>query len=125
MGLKLNNNLRAKLKFQFQTQQCFLIMKIIVSWNGSDDESSISRYEIGLSSNSDNAIPDIASYSSAENISYFVMYHPQLSQGMMVYVMIKAINKAKISTVKVYIELSIYFKKHITKTTNERSLSFI
>ncbi|XP_072034094.1 uncharacterized protein [Amphiura filiformis] len=73
---------------------------IAIYWNGWDNESYISDYEIGFSSNPDNEIPDLSMFST-QGHSQYTMYHPDITQGMLMYLMIKATNKAHISTRKV------------------------
>ena len=70
-------------------------------WNGCDEESMISDYEIGLSSDPSNEIPDLIQYNTLGHPQY-IMYHPELSHGMTLYLLITATNKAQLSTRKVY-----------------------
>ncbi|XP_070570802.1 uncharacterized protein [Ptychodera flava] len=72
-----------------------------LSWNGKDDESGIFDYEIGLSSSSSDADPDIMPLTSTHSHQDFLTYHPNLAEGVQFYVVVKAINRAQLSTSKV------------------------
>ncbi|XP_046572648.1 uncharacterized protein LOC124280704 [Haliotis rubra] len=75
---------------------------LFVNWTGSDSESSIYNYELGLMSDpSGEAAPDILPYTSTHHHPQYQGYHPRLSEGQQFYIAIKAINKAGISTVRV------------------------
>ena len=82
----------------------YFVIQIVINWKGGDEESMISDYEIGLSSDPNNEIPDIHSYST-QGHQHYNIYHPELTQGMTFYLMIVAINKAQLSTRKVNVEL--------------------
>ncbi|XP_046557203.1 uncharacterized protein LOC124266453 [Haliotis rubra] len=75
---------------------------LFVNWTGSDTESGIYDYELGLMSDpSGEAAPDILPYTSTHHHPQYQGYHPRLSEGQQFYIAIKAINKAGISTVRV------------------------
>ncbi|XP_071798435.1 uncharacterized protein [Asterias amurensis] len=73
---------------------------IILSWSGSDAESSIFDYEIGLSSNPSSLTPDLVTFMSASGHNRFVMYHPHISQGRVFFLVVKAVNKAQLACYK-------------------------
>ncbi|XP_071784665.1 uncharacterized protein [Asterias amurensis] len=70
---------------------------IILSWSGSDEDSSIFDYEIGLSSDPSNPTPDLVTFMSASGHNRFVMYHPHISQGNVFFLVVKAVNKAQLA----------------------------
>ena len=76
------------------------LIQIAVYWNGLDEESMISDYVIGFSSDRNNEIPDLNAFST-QGHRHYIMYHPELTQGMVVYLIIIATNKAQLSTRKV------------------------
>ncbi|XP_046557202.1 uncharacterized protein LOC124266452 [Haliotis rubra] len=75
---------------------------LFVNWTGSDTESGIYDYELGMMSDpSGEAAPDILPYTSTHHHPQYQGYHPRLSEGQQFYIAIKAINKAGISASKV------------------------
>ncbi|XP_046581223.1 uncharacterized protein LOC124288738 [Haliotis rubra] len=75
---------------------------LFVNWTGSDTESGIYDYELGLMSDpSGEAAPDILPYTSTHHHPQYQGYHTRLSEGQQFYIAIKAINKAGISASKV------------------------
>ena len=72
-----------------------------ISWMGLEEESAIFDYEIGLSSDSANPTPDLEAFRSTSGHDHTVMYHPRISQGSVFYLVLKAINRAQLSTTKV------------------------
>ncbi|XP_038062737.1 uncharacterized protein LOC119733220 [Patiria miniata] len=75
---------------------------LTISWTGGiDTESSIYDYEIGLSSDPSNPTPDLVTFMSTSGHDHFLMYHPHISQGAVFFLVLKAINKAQLSTFKV------------------------
>ncbi|XP_048243311.1 uncharacterized protein LOC124141844 isoform X1 [Haliotis rufescens] len=75
---------------------------LFVNWTGSDTESGIYDYELGLMSDpSGEAAPDILPYTSTHHHPQYQGYHPRLSEGQQFYIAIKAINKAGASTIRV------------------------
>ncbi|XP_046561789.1 uncharacterized protein LOC124270793 [Haliotis rubra] len=82
---------------------------LFVNWTGSDSESGIYDYELGLMSDpSGEAAPDILPYTSTHHHPQYQGYHPRLSEGQQFYIAIKAINKAGISTVRVVGPVTVY-----------------
>ena len=75
--------------------------QVTISWTGKDKESSIFDYEIGLSSDPSNPTPDLVTFMSSSGHDHFVMYHPHISQGSVFHLVVKAVNKAQLSTTKV------------------------
>ncbi|XP_038057739.1 uncharacterized protein LOC119729229 [Patiria miniata] len=74
---------------------------VTISWTGGDTESAMYNYEIGLSSDPSNPTPDLVTFMSTSGHDHFVMYHPHISQGAVFFLVLKAINKAQLSTSKV------------------------
>ncbi|XP_071084119.1 uncharacterized protein [Haliotis cracherodii] len=75
---------------------------LFVNWTGSDTESGIYDYELGLMSDpSDEDAPDILPYTSTHHHPQYQGYHPRLSEGQEFYIAIKAINKAALTTIKI------------------------
>ncbi|XP_046562882.1 uncharacterized protein LOC124271765 [Haliotis rubra] len=82
---------------------------LFVNWTGSDSESGIYDYELGLMSDpSGETAPDILPYTSTHHHPQYQGYHPRLSEGQQFYIAIKAINKAGISTVRVVGPVTVY-----------------
>ncbi|XP_078573997.1 uncharacterized protein LOC144860568 isoform X2 [Branchiostoma floridae x Branchiostoma japonicum] len=74
-----------------------------VQWEGWDDESGIADYEVGLSSTESGAAsPDIHPYTSSKSHPELTLYHPNLAQGALFYIVIRATNRALLSTSKVF-----------------------
>ncbi|KAI8509825.1 hypothetical protein Bbelb_122530 [Branchiostoma belcheri] len=74
-----------------------------VQWEGWDDESGIADYEVGLSSTeSATDSPDIHPYTSTKSHPELRLYHPNLAQGAQFYIIIRATNRALLSTTKVF-----------------------
>ncbi|XP_078664145.1 uncharacterized protein LOC144907216 [Branchiostoma floridae x Branchiostoma belcheri] len=73
-----------------------------VYWNGSDDESSIQDYLVGLSSTESSVIdPDIMPLTPTNGHTFFITRHSGLGEGVEFYLGITAINKAGLRTTKV------------------------
>ncbi|KAI8512010.1 hypothetical protein Bbelb_111100 [Branchiostoma belcheri] len=69
-------------------------MQLHVQWEGWDAESGIADYEVGLrSTKSATVSPDIHPYTSTK-------YHPNLAQGALFYIVVRATNRALLSTTK-------------------------
>ena len=83
------------------------MIQIAIYWNGWDEESMISDYVIGFSSDRNNEVPDLTVFST-QGHRHYIMYHPDLTQGMVVYLIITATNKAQLSTRKVKISYCSY-----------------
>ncbi|XP_038050879.1 uncharacterized protein LOC119724031 [Patiria miniata] len=84
-------------------QQQFFIptdKHLSMSWTGEDAESSIYDYEIGLSTDPSNLTPDLVTFRSTAGRDHFIMYHPDISHGSVFYLVLKAVNKAQLSTFK-------------------------
>ncbi|KAK2158684.1 hypothetical protein NP493_1763g00001 [Ridgeia piscesae] len=71
-----------------------------LSWFGSDDESGIYAYEVGLSSTGSEDM-DLLPYTSTHGHRHFITYHPDLMDGQTFYIHIKAVNRAGQQTVQV------------------------
>ncbi|XP_071088930.1 uncharacterized protein [Haliotis cracherodii] len=75
---------------------------LFVNWTGSDTESGIYDYELGLMSDpSGEESPDILPYTSTHHHPQYQGYHPRLSEGQQFYIAVKAINNAGASASKV------------------------
>ncbi|XP_022102003.1 uncharacterized protein LOC110985345 [Acanthaster planci] len=94
------------------TEQKFFLpthKHVTISWTGEDAESSIYDYEIGLSSQPSNPVPDqpsdptpdLVTFTSTSGHDHFVMYHPHISHGSVFYLVLKATNKAQLASFKV------------------------
>ncbi|XP_067663316.1 uncharacterized protein [Haliotis asinina] len=82
---------------------------LFVNWTGSDSQSGIYDYELGLMSDpSGEAAPDILPYTSTHHHPKYQGYNPHLSEGQQFYIAIKAINKAGILTVRVVGPVTVY-----------------
>ncbi|KAK2183533.1 hypothetical protein NP493_308g03123 [Ridgeia piscesae] len=71
-----------------------------LSWFGSDDESGISAYDVGLSSTGSEDM-DLLPYTSTHGHRHFITYHPDLMDGQTFYIHIRAVNRAGQQTVQV------------------------
>ena len=78
----------------------FICFQLELSWHGSDPESDIYNYEIGISS-TEKGEPDVLPFMSTHAHRHFNKYHPGLVDDQTVYVHIKAINRAGLITTKV------------------------
>ncbi|XP_066300627.1 uncharacterized protein [Branchiostoma lanceolatum] len=75
---------------------------LIVYWNGTDGESSIQDYLVGLSSTESGVIdPDIMPLTPTNGHTFFNTRHSGLGEGSEFYLGITAINKAGLRTTKV------------------------
>ncbi|XP_077997650.1 uncharacterized protein LOC144450798 isoform X2 [Glandiceps talaboti] len=72
-----------------------------LSWKGDDVESGIYDYEIGLSSTPSSLDPDIVAMTTTNSHQEWLTYHPNLVEGLEFYIIVKAINRAQLSTTKV------------------------
>ncbi|KAI8510730.1 hypothetical protein Bbelb_116460, partial [Branchiostoma belcheri] len=70
-------------------------------WTGEDPESEIYDFEVGLSSTLSPDLPDILPFTSTNAHPHFTTYHPDLDEGKQFYLVLKAINRAQMSTTKV------------------------
>ncbi|KAI0242789.1 hypothetical protein LSAT2_011095 [Lamellibrachia satsuma] len=70
-----------------------------LSWFGSDDESGIHAYDVGLSSTGSEGM-DVLPYTSTHGHRHFITYHPDLMDGETFYVHIRAVNRAGQLTVE-------------------------
>ncbi|XP_022103295.1 uncharacterized protein LOC110986023 [Acanthaster planci] len=68
-----------------------------VSWMGEDPESSIYDYQIGYTLDHR---PDFVASISTSGHDHFVMYHPDISHGSVLHLILTAVNKAQLSTTK-------------------------
>ncbi|XP_078682399.1 uncharacterized protein LOC144916875 [Branchiostoma floridae x Branchiostoma belcheri] len=75
--------------------------KLSLRWTGEDPESEIYDFEVGLSSTLSPDLPDILPLTSTNAHSHFTTYHPDLDGGKQFYLVLKAINRAQMSTTKV------------------------
>ncbi|CAH1259274.1 ADGRL2 [Branchiostoma lanceolatum] len=70
-------------------------------WNGKDPESGVYDYEVGLSSTLSPDLPDIMPFTPTNAHSHFTTYHPNLEEEKQFYLVLKAINRARMSTTKI------------------------
>ncbi|XP_078682420.1 uncharacterized protein LOC144916894 [Branchiostoma floridae x Branchiostoma belcheri] len=75
--------------------------ELSLQWTGEDPESEIYDFEVGLSSTLSPDLPDILPFTSTNAHSHFTTYHPDLDEGKQFYLVLKAINRAQMSTTKV------------------------
>ncbi|CAH1258773.1 Hypp2075 [Branchiostoma lanceolatum] len=75
--------------------------KLSLRWSGEDPESEVYDYEVGLSSTLSPDLPDIMPFTSTNAHPHFTTYHPNLDEGKQFYLVLKAINRAQMSTTKV------------------------
>eukprot|EP00058_Branchiostoma_floridae_P007081 XP_002592569.1 hypothetical protein BRAFLDRAFT_118907 [Branchiostoma floridae] len=74
---------------------------LLVYWNGSDGESEINDYQVGLSSTESGASsPDIMPLTSTQGHTVFKTRHSGLGEGQEFYLGVTATNKAGLSTTK-------------------------
>ncbi|XP_071082513.1 uncharacterized protein [Haliotis cracherodii] len=87
---------------------------LFVNWTGTDAESGIYDYEVGLMSDpSGEAAPDILPYTSTHHHPQYQGYHPSLSEGQPFYIAIKAINKAGLTSIQVLGRLLVHTQKPV------------
>ena len=87
------------------------LLQLELSWFGSDEESGIHTYEVGLSSTGSEDV-DLLPYTSTHGHRHFITYHPNLMDGETFYVHIKAVNRAGQQTVEVTINLNYIYSEH-------------
>ena len=75
-------------------------LQLELSWFGSDADSGIYAYEVGLSSTGSEDM-DLLPYTSTHGHRHFITYHPDLMDGQTFYIHIKAVNRAGQQTVQV------------------------
>ncbi|XP_078578622.1 uncharacterized protein LOC144863374 [Branchiostoma floridae x Branchiostoma japonicum] len=75
--------------------------KLSLRWNGEDPDSEVYDYEVGLSSTLSPDLPDFMPFTSTNAHPHFITYHPNLDEGKQFYLVLKAINRARMSTTKV------------------------
>ncbi|KAI8512028.1 hypothetical protein Bbelb_111280 [Branchiostoma belcheri] len=74
-----------------------------VQWEGWDAESGIADSEVDLSSTKSATVsPDIHPYTSTKSHPELRLYHPNLAQGALFYIVVRATNRALLSTTKVF-----------------------
>ena len=78
----------------------YTFFQLELSWFGSDAESGIHLYEVGLSSTGSEDV-DLLPYSSTHGHRHFITYHPDLMDGETFYIHINAVNRAGKHTVQV------------------------
>ncbi|XP_033124572.1 uncharacterized protein LOC117122905, partial [Anneissia japonica] len=67
-------------------------------WTGVDNESEIFDYMVGLSSTPSITGPDLVPFKSTGGHPILKTYHPHLGEGVEFFIIIKAINRAKMFT---------------------------
>ncbi|XP_070564494.1 uncharacterized protein [Ptychodera flava] len=73
-----------------------------VSWRGGDDESGVYDYLVGLSSTGQGLNADILPLTSTHSHPRFITYHPNLGEGVVFYIVVQSINRARLTTTKVF-----------------------
>nr|KAG5709290.1 hypothetical protein BaRGS_018042 [Batillaria attramentaria] len=77
-----------------------LVRQLYLNWTGSDTQSGIYDYEVGMATAADNSVsPDISGYTSTNHHSFYSVYHPALTEDSPFYILIRATNKAGVSSV--------------------------
>ncbi|CAH1794767.1 unnamed protein product [Owenia fusiformis] len=76
--------------------------QLSLTWIGMDNESYIFDYEIGLSSTPSSMKPDVMPFHSTNQRASWRLYHPAISEGQLFYILVKATNRAKMITLKVF-----------------------
>ena len=82
-----------------------------VSWFGSESQSGIYKYEVGLSSTS-SEVMDLLPYTSTHGHRHFVSFCPNLMDEQTFYVHIRATSKAGLQTTKVNVKLAATAQIH-------------
>ena len=78
------------------------VCQLFLNWTGSDPESGIYDYEVGLASTTSEAeVADISEYTSTHHHSFYRNHHPTLAEESPFYILIRATNKAGLQAVKV------------------------
>ena len=80
-----------------------------MTWEGTDEESTIHDYMIALSSTSAGN-GDIMPFTSSHGHQYFITYHPNLVDFEEFYVHVRARNKAGLEVTSVSNSVSTVFK---------------
>ena len=73
---------------------------VFVSWEGSDKESGIQDYEVGLGRNQYEDPPTVLNFRSTHGIPHYFQLMSRLPEGLEYFVIIEAINKAGIKAKK-------------------------
>ena len=93
-------NLTTLIEPRFTFNHSSVFFQLELSWFGSDDESGIHTYEVGLGSTGSEDV-DLMPYTSTHGHRHFTTYHPDLMDGQTFYIHIKAVNRAGQQTVQV------------------------
>ncbi|XP_072033178.1 uncharacterized protein [Amphiura filiformis] len=75
---------------------------IHTSWIGWDGESAIYDFYIALSSVASDLLPDIMPYVSTAGKHQFTLQHPTITHGSVFYLIVKAVNKAQMTSSKIF-----------------------
>ena len=93
------------------------VIQLELSWFGSDEESGIHTYEVGLSSTGSEDM-DLLPYTSTHGHRHFITYHSNLMDGETFYVHIKAVNRAGSQTVQVMYKLWCFWLYYVGPNCN-------
>ncbi|CAG2198378.1 unnamed protein product [Mytilus edulis] len=74
--------------------------KLSLSWESSVDDQLIYDYQIGLSSTKSNSAPDILPFRSTKHHRHFTLNHPDLTEGTIFHIIIKAISKSGVEGIQ-------------------------
>ncbi|CAC5401969.1 unnamed protein product [Mytilus coruscus] len=70
------------------------ISQLLISWKSGIADVLVYDYEVGLSTTKSSAAPDIVPFKSTRHHNHFRLNNPDLDEGKVFYVIIKAISKA-------------------------------
>eukprot|EP00058_Branchiostoma_floridae_P023180 XP_002608670.1 hypothetical protein BRAFLDRAFT_73893 [Branchiostoma floridae] len=89
-----------------------------IQWDGWDDESGIADYEVGLASTRSASVsPDIHTFVSTKSHTELILHHPNLAQGALFYIVIRATNRALLSTLKVFGPITVDVTPPVIETS--------
>ncbi|XP_052095904.1 uncharacterized protein LOC127731085 [Mytilus californianus] len=69
------------------------ISQLLISWKSGIDDVLVYDYEVGLSTTKGSAAPDIVPFKSTKHHNHFRLNNPDLDEGKLFYVIIKALSK--------------------------------
>ncbi|CAC5375033.1 unnamed protein product [Mytilus coruscus] len=76
--------------------------QLSMKWDSNMDEIFIHDYYIGLSSTKNNPAPDILPFRSTKHHRHFRLNYPDLSEGILFYIIIKSTSKANVDVIQSY-----------------------
>ncbi|XP_076468275.1 uncharacterized protein LOC143299060 [Babylonia areolata] len=72
---------------------------LFLNWSGSDVESGIHDYEVGLATTPDTEVADISTFTSTHQRSFYRQHHPGLQEGTPFFILLRATNRAGLRAV--------------------------